>query len=92
VIRAVAGTAVPMAPSVISRQELIERIEEVVVRSRPELDDHDPGGGVRHEHAEQAMARIGFGENFATGFAQVNQTRVDSAVNEDLARLHRAAS
>lgn len=89
-IRPVTGTAVAVPPSVISRQELIERFEHVVVRAGSELNHDEAGRGVRHEDDEEAIVHIGFGQKVGAGGGQVNQAGVDPAVDGDLARLHRS--
>ena len=48
VVGAVAGRAVAVAVQpLVARQQPIERGQQVVVRARPDLDDDEPGRGVR---------------------------------------------
>ena len=59
-VRAVARRAMLMAiPAVLARQDPVEGIHEVVVRSGADLDDDQPSGGVRDEDRQQAVALVG---------------------------------
>src|SRR4051794_18970169 len=59
VVRTVAGRSVTMTPSIVPRQQPVERRHRVVVGPRAELEDHDGGGRVRHEHGQQAVPALG---------------------------------
>ena len=52
------GAAVPVPPPVVGRQQVPERGEQVVVAAGAGLEDRDPGGGVRHEQVQQAVAAV----------------------------------
>ncbi len=59
-VGAVTGRSVAMAVQpLLSRQEAIERRQQVVVRAGPDLDDDKPGGRVGHEDRQQAVASAG---------------------------------
>ena len=45
--------------SLVAREQPIEDVDEVIVGAGPGLHDHEPGGGVRHEHVEQAVPGAG---------------------------------
>ena len=55
----VAGRAVPVPPAVVGGEQVAQRREQVVVGARAGLDHRDPGGGVRHEQLQQAVALAG---------------------------------
>src|ERR1700759_3445998 len=44
-----------MAPAHVTRQQFLERAEQVVVAAGPGLDDREARGRVRHEHVEQPL-------------------------------------
>ena len=89
VVRAMAGAAMPVDPAIVAREQPIERLHEVLLRSRPELHDDDPAGRVRHEHVEQPVARAG---DEALALArQVEQPAAPPGVDRQLERLHSTA-
>lgn len=54
-IAAVAGGAMPVYPAVVRWQNLAEGVEQVLLSSRPCLDDRYPGGGVGCEHVKEPI-------------------------------------
>src|SRR3954452_6307113 len=55
----VARAAVPVPPAVISREQVAERPQQVLVGAGPGLDHGDAGSGMRHEQLEQTVALPG---------------------------------
>ena len=55
-IGAVAKRSMAVAPSVVAGKQRVERCDQVSVRARTQLDDHDARGRVRHEEVEEAVA------------------------------------
>ena len=54
-IRPVADRAVAVAPTVISGEQAVDGLGHVVLGPGPQLEQRDPGGGVRREHGEQPV-------------------------------------
>ena len=50
------GRAVRVSPAVVRGQQIPQGGEQVLVAARPGLHDRDPGGGMRNEDVEQAVA------------------------------------
>ena len=66
------AVAVAVQP-VLARQQSIQGVEEVIVGASPDLDDDEPGRGVRHEDREQPAVRPDVGEECAAGRGQVGE-------------------
>ncbi len=49
------GRSVTMQPAVVRWQQLVDRLEQVRVRSSPNLYDSHTTGGVRSEYVEQTL-------------------------------------
>lgn len=45
--------------AILAGKQSIQRVEEVVVGAGADLDDHEPGRGVRHEDREQPIPLVG---------------------------------
>ncbi len=59
-IGAMTRRAVPMAvPDFVAWQQPVEGRQQVCVRAGADLDNDEPGGRVRHEDREQAVAGAG---------------------------------
>src|SRR6185295_9306357 len=73
----------------LARQHPIQGFDQVLVRARSCLDDHDAGCRVRDEDREQAVAVIGHGtdERLALG-GQVEQSTLAPRPDRDLTRLY----
>ena len=78
-IGAVARRAVAVAvPAVLARQQPVERVQHVVVRSGPDLDDDEARRRVRDEHRQQAvLARAMRRKERSAGRGQVAIPRAD---------------
>jgi hypothetical protein len=77
----------PVQP-ILARQQSIERVDEVVVGAGPELDDHQPGGGMRDEDREQAIGRLDVGQERGAGGGQVGQAACRTGPDRELASLY----
>jgi hypothetical protein len=90
VVGAVTGRPVPVAPAFVARQEPIERLERVVVGAGTELQDHDAGGRVRHEHGEQPVSSpTPLGEEPPAGVREVGEAAIGSGPDRQPDGLHR---
>ena len=69
-------------------QEALEGCQQVVVRPRAELHDHEPGGGVGDEDGQQAIAGADVDQEAATGIGEVGQRRIGAGLDGQLASLH----
>ncbi len=90
-VRAMAGGSVAMAVRALhARQQTVEGGHEVVVRARSDLDDDEPGRGVRDEDRQETVAvvigRLG-GEGDAGG-GEVVQAAAASGVDGQFAGLY----
>ena len=84
-----ARRAVAVTPAVVPGQEPIERVHRVVVRTRPELHDHDPGRRMRHEHRKQPVATIGvLGDEPPAGARQVGEPTLRAGPDAELDRVY----
>ncbi len=89
VIGAVAGRAVAVAPAVVAGQEPVERLDRVLLGARPELDDHEARGRVRHEHREQPVPALGgIGGEPGAGRGEVGEAAVAPGADLELDRAH----
>jgi hypothetical protein len=80
--------AVAVEP-VLARQQAIERREEVVVRPGADLDDHEPGGRVRHEHGQEPVTAAGrLGREGTTLAGQIEQPATRAGPDRKLPRLY----
>ncbi len=68
------------------RQHMVDHVEEVVVAARPCLDKGDPGGGVRTEHLDDAVAFVGNKSGYLGG--DVAGLRVGSGSELEDLSLH----
>jgi len=48
--------SVGVPPSIVGGQKVAEGGQKIIVTARPQLDQSDPGGGVRHENVQQTVA------------------------------------
>ena len=88
-VGAVARRPVAMAvQTVLARQQSIERVEQIVVRSRPDLDDDEPGGRVGHEDRQETGVRADIGQEGRAGRRQVGETAGRSRPDRELAGLY----
>lgn len=62
----------PVPPPIVGRQQLIDRVEKIIVRAGADLDDGDSAGGMRGEDVEQT---------FVTGLQE--GTDLPSEVHDD---------
>lgn len=60
-------------PAVLTRQQAVERVEQVVVGARADLQHDDARGGMRHEHRQQSIPRADVVEEGDAGGGQVGQ-------------------
>jgi hypothetical protein len=77
----------PVQP-VLARQQPIERVDQVVIGPGPDLDDDEPGGGMRDEDGEQAIGRLDVGQERGTGGRQVGQAACRTGPDRELASLY----
>ena len=49
-------------------QQAVQRLDQVLVRTRADLDHHDAGRGMRDEDREEAVAVLGHGTNERLAF------------------------
>lgn len=89
-VGAVARRTMPMAPSVVARQEAIQGVEEIDIRPRAQLDDDHARRGVRHEDRQEAVRRVDVGEEARARIGQVEEARVSPGVDADLTVFHRS--
>jgi len=82
VVGAMAGRAVTVPPAIVPRQEPIERVDCVVVGAGPELQDHEPGRRVRHEHREEPAAAVRMlGDEPPAGAREVGEPALRACAN-----------
>ena len=74
--------------AILARQQPVERVDEVVVGARSDLDDDEPGGRVRDEDGEQAVARLDVGEERGAGRGQVGDATGRTRPDRELAGLY----
>jgi hypothetical protein len=96
-VGAMARRAVAVTPAVVPGKEPIERVHRVIVRAGAELHDHEPGGGVRHEHRQQPVATVGvLGDEPPAGGRQVGEpaltARPDLELDGVYGKMLRSAS
>jgi hypothetical protein len=81
--------AVPMSVQpLLTWQEAIERVEEVVIRPRPDLDDDQPGRRMRDEDRQQPVVRADIGNEGSTGWRQVGQAPCGAGPDRQLACVY----
>lgn len=69
---------------VLARKEAIDGIDHVVVRSRTDLDDDDPGRGMRDEDRQQPVDRLDIGDERGARAGEVRQPAAGSGPDRDL--------
>ena len=90
VVGAVAGRPVAVAVEpLVARQQPVEGGQQVVVRARADLDDHEPGRGMRHEDRQQAVVGATSATNAAQARGQVRQAAGRPGPDRELARVLR---
>ena len=57
-VAAMTRRAVPMPPSVVTREQVVEGCQQVVIAAGTRLDDRHSCGGVRDEHVQQAVLLV----------------------------------
>src|ERR1017187_257043 len=57
-VGAVAGAAVPVSVAVVTRKQALERVHQVALRGTARLHESQPGGGVKREDRQQAVATL----------------------------------
>ena len=76
--------------SLVAWEQPIEDVDEIVVGAGSRLQDHEPGGGVRHEHVEQAVPDAG---NELRAFpSDVEDAPPPAGMDGELGRLHASLS
>ncbi len=86
-IRAMASRPVAMPPAVVAGQQIVQRLEQIPVRPCPELEDDEPGSGVRHEDVQQSIARAG--DEARARRSEVGEPGIGAGANRQLGRLQR---
>ena len=93
-VRAMAGRSVAVAPATVARQQVVQRLEQVGVRPRAQLHDHEAGSGVRHIDAEQPVP-LPLDERSASP-GEVGKRRVGTRADRELdglqGKIERSAS
>lgn len=74
--------------AILARQQPVERVDEVVVGARSDLDDDEPGGRMRDEDGEQAVARLDVREERGAGGGQVGDATGRTGPDRELASLY----
>ena len=88
-IRAMTGRSVAVAvPAVLAREQPIQGIQQVIVRSGPDLQYHQTRGRMRHEQREQSVLRLDVGEERRTGRGQVGEAAGAPRPNGQEARVY----
>lgn len=88
-VGAVTGRPVTVAvPAVLAWQQSVERVEQVVVRSGPDLEDDDAGRGVGDEHRQQAILRLDVGEERDAGRREIGDAARGPGADRQSARLY----
>jgi hypothetical protein len=73
---------------VLAWEQSVQRIEQVVVRSRADLHDDQAGGRMRDEDRQQAVARIDVGQEGRARSGQVGQPAGRPGPDRQLTRLY----
>ncbi len=80
--------AVAIVP-VVTREEAVQRIQQVVVGARPDLHDDQAGRGVRHEDRQQAVCILrNVRQERRTGSRQIGETAGGASPYRELSRLY----
>jgi hypothetical protein len=74
--------------AVLARQQPVERVDEVVVGARPDLDDDEAGGRMRDEDGEQAVGGLDVGQERGAGRGQVGDAAGRTGPDRKLASLY----
>ena len=78
-----------MPPPIVTRQQPVERVECVVVRPGPELDDREPRRRVRHEDRQEPVPAPGmFGDEPPAGAGQVGEPTLGPGPDGETDRLY----
>jgi hypothetical protein len=78
---------VPVEP-LLARQQSIERVEQVVVRTRADLDDDEPGRRVRNEDREQPVSGADVVDEGPAGRGQVGEASRRTGPDRELAGFY----
>ena len=73
---------------VLAWQQPVERVDEVVVGTGPDLDDDEPGGGMRDEDGQQAIPCVDVGQERGAGGGQVGQAARRTGPDRELASVY----
>ncbi len=89
-IGAMAGRPVTVAvQAVVAWQQAIERGQQVLVGTGPDLDDDEACRGVRHEDGQEAVPAIGgFGGEPRAVTGQIDESATATGPDRQLARLY----
>ena len=75
-------------PAVLAREQPVEGIEQVVIRSGPDLDDDQPGGGVRDEQGEETVLGLDVAQERGARRGQVGETAGRARPDGEVPRLY----
>ena len=88
-VGAMAARAMAMAPAVVAWEEPVEGGQRVVIGAGAELEDHQAGRRVRHEHREQPIPSPGvLGNEPPAGHAEVGEPPLGSRPDLESQRLY----
>jgi hypothetical protein len=73
---------------VLPWEQSVERIEQIVVRARADLDDHQPRGRMRDEDRQEAVTRIDVRQEGRARGGQVGQAAGRPGPDRQLTRLY----
>lgn len=74
--------------AVLAGQQSIQRVDQVVIRARADLDHDDAGRGMRHEHRQEAVLGFDIGQERGTGRGQVGDAARGSGADRQKPRLY----
>ena len=77
----------PVQP-ILARQQSIERVDKVVVGTRPDLDDDQARRRMRDEDREQPVASVDVGEERGAGRRQVGDAPRRAGPDRELPSLY----
>ena len=75
-----------MAPPILGGKDIVDRRQEIGIRTRPNFDHCDPAGGVWGEHVQQS--RVGWLEEPCDVGREVDDCRRSARRDLDLGRAH----
>ena len=88
-VGAMARRPVPMAvPAVLAREQSVEGVEEIVVRSGADLEHHDTGRGMRDEDGQQAVLGLDVGQECDARRGQVGDPASGSCPDREQASVY----